>query len=188
MTRTTLMTAAVSALGLILAAGTAMAADAKTDTKVKERQIVIEAKAELPAKAETVVKAEVAPEVTAPVAENAEEAPAKAAEAPATANDTAILSDEDKAEVAKAIEDAKAGDQPKKEEPAVKVVEEPAPVVKKQKLTSKVVFVERNGEMLKVRKYSNGTYKILGYAQNYYQPSYSYGYNSGYGDNCQNGY
>ena len=176
MTRITLMTAAVSALGLMLASGGAMAQ--ATDTQAKARQIVVEAKAEAPAKAETVAKAEVAPEVQAPVAEKTAEAPA---------NDTATLSDEDKAEVAKAIEETKAAEV-KKEEPAVKVVEEPAPVVKK-KLTSKVVFIERDGEMLKVRKYSNGTYKVLGYAEGYYQPSYSYSYNSGgYGDNCANGY
>ncbi|MGE0211495.1 MAG: hypothetical protein AB7S41_07360 [Parvibaculaceae bacterium] len=181
MTRTTvLMTAAVSALGLMLAAGGAMAQG--TDTKAKARQIVVEAKAEAPVKAEIVAKAEAPAAVEEKVAV---EAPAKA-EAPA--NDTATLTDDDKALVAKAIEEAKTVE-PKKEEPAVKVVvEEPAPVLKKKKLTSKVVFVERNGEMLKVRKYSNGTYKILGYAENYYQPSYS-SYNSGgYGDNCQNGY
>jgi len=180
MTRTTLLMTAVSALGLVLASGGAMA-QANGQAEAKSRQIVVEAKAdekkaEAPAEAP---KAEEKVEEKAAEAPKAEEkAEAKAEEAPA--KDTATLTDAEKAEVAKAIEDVNAKDAVKKEEPAVKVVEEPAPVVKKieKKITSKVVIVEKGGVLVKIRKYSNGKYKILGYVHDYgYQePSYSYGY------------
>jgi hypothetical protein len=143
--------------------------------QAKNRQIVVEDKAKA---------AEAAPVV----AEKAEEGKAKEA-APA-------LTPEETKEVAKAIEGdkpvEKAAEAPAEkaaEAPVEKAVEAPAKVIEapvlKKKVTSKVIIVEQDGVFLKVRKYSNGKYKVLGYAHGYgydygYEaPSYNYGHNYG---------